>query len=186
MHTPETMDDPNERTDRPRIVCLCGSTRFYQAFQEANYRETMAGHIVLSVGFYPHAAAAAHGEDVGITADDKARLDQLHLRKIDIADEVLILNVDGYIGESTARELAYARLLDKPVRFLQESAGAPVSPRYRVSDPASAFAGLEGALDMVYYDVEHTGDSPDLLFLQLDDGRTIRVLSTQVANYDAT
>ena len=48
--------------DRPKIVCLCGSTRFYQQFQEANYQETMAGRIVLSVGFYPHAQKEAHHE----------------------------------------------------------------------------------------------------------------------------
>lgn len=67
-----------------------------------------------------------------------------------------------------------------------DSTPVRVVPRYRVSDPASMFFGREGTLDMVYYDVEHTGDSPDLLFLELDDGRTIRVLSTQVENDDAT
>ncbi len=82
--------------ERPRIVCLCGLTRFYDAFQRANYDETMAGRIVLSVGFYPHSANQAHGETVGIPPDEfdavKARLDVLHLRKIDLADEVLVLN----------------------------------------------------------------------------------------------
>lgn len=102
------------------IVCLCGSTRFYKEFQEANYRETMQGKIVLSVGFYPHSPEQAHGEKIGITPGEKAILDELHLRKIDLADEVLILNVDGYIGESTTRELAYARKHGKRVRFLTD------------------------------------------------------------------
>ncbi len=104
---------------RPTIVCLCGSTRFYQQFQEANYRETMAGKIVLSVGFMPD--SAEHGEHIGITPEQKEALDQLHLRKIDLADEVLILNVGGYIGQSTARELAYALELGRNVRFLEET-----------------------------------------------------------------
>lgn len=107
---------------KPTIVCLCGSTRFYKYFMEHNYLETMAGKIVLSVGFYPHAAAEMHGEGVGITPEQKEELDQLHLRKIDLADEVLVLNVGGYIGQSTARELAYARQHGKVVRFLEEQA----------------------------------------------------------------
>lgn len=107
-------------TNRPTIVCLCGSTRFYEAFQRANYEETMAGRIVLSVGFYPHSAEQAHGEAIGCTAEEKERLDQLHLAKVALADEVLILNCGGYVGPSTARELAYARSLGKRIRFLEE------------------------------------------------------------------
>jgi hypothetical protein len=103
----------------PEIVCLCGSTRFYKEFQEANYRETMAGNIVLSVGFYPHSSEQAHGESIGITPEQKKGLDRLHFRKIELADRVLILNVDGYIGQSTANELAYARKLGKRVEFLE-------------------------------------------------------------------
>lgn len=108
---------------RPRIVCLCGSTRFYDAFQKANYEETMKGRIVLSVGFYPHSQVRAHGEEVGCTGEEKAMLDDLHLRKIDMADEVLFLNVGGYMGESTRRELSYAMLCgDKVIRFLETAA----------------------------------------------------------------
>lgn len=104
---------------RPRIVCLCGSTRFFPRFMEANYRETMAGRVVLSVGFYPHASEEAHGEAVGITSEQKEKLDQLHLRKIDLADEILVLNQDGYVGESTAREVLYATSTGKDVRWLE-------------------------------------------------------------------
>lgn len=106
---------------KPTIVCLCGSTRFYQQFQEANYRETMNGKIVLSVGFYPHSSEQMHGEHIGITPEQKEALDLLHLEKVKMADEVLILNVGGYIGSSTARELAYALELGKNVRFLEEA-----------------------------------------------------------------
>ena len=107
---------------RPKIVCLCGSTRFYSAFQEANYRETMAGHIALTVGFYPHAQQEVHGEEVGITPEQKVALDELHLRKIDLADEVLVLNIGGYIGDSTRREIAYAVNAAKIIRWLEPQA----------------------------------------------------------------
>jgi hypothetical protein len=107
----------------PTIVCLCGSTRFWREFQAAGLRETMAGKIVLSIG----AASGTDDEHFGNLPKDeydqiKAMLDALHLRKIDLCDEVLILNLDGYIGESTARELAYAERLGKAVRYLEEPA----------------------------------------------------------------
>ena len=101
----------------PKIVCLCGSTRFYQQFQQANYEETMAGKIVLSVGFYPK--RGDHNELVGCTSEQKTALDELHKRKIDLADEVLVLNVGGYIGESTRSEVEYAEKLRMPIRYLE-------------------------------------------------------------------
>jgi hypothetical protein len=102
----------------PKIICLCGSTRFKDAFDEANYQLTMAGNIVLSVGFMMHATGNKHGEDVGATPQQKIELDELHKRKIDLADEVLILNVGNYVGDSTRSELAYARKLGKVIRWL--------------------------------------------------------------------
>jgi hypothetical protein len=103
----------------PTIVCLCGSTRFYDAFQAANYERTMAGEIVLSVGFYPHAKAEhGHGEGVGHDSAEKVSLDELHKRKIDLADRVLVVSDEtGYFGESTSGEIAYAVAQGKPVRF---------------------------------------------------------------------
>jgi hypothetical protein len=104
---------------RPRIVCLCGSTRFMEAFFDAGWSETLAGKIVLSIGVCKH--AADHGGEA-LGPEVAAMLDELHLRKIDLADEVLILNVGGYIGESTRRELDYARRNGKPVRWLEPQA----------------------------------------------------------------
>ena len=104
---------------RPKIVCLCGSTKFKDAFDEANYLETMDGKIVLSVGFMMHASGNKHGESIGATPEQKIKLDELHKRKIDLADEVLILNVGGYIGESTRSELEYAIAQEKVVRYLE-------------------------------------------------------------------
>lgn len=99
---------------RPTIVCLCGSIRFKQEFVEANFRETMAGKIVLSVGLYSH----ADGETYTPTAEEKTALDELHFRKIELADEVLVLDVGDYIGYSTGREIVHAKALGKKVRYL--------------------------------------------------------------------
>lgn len=103
----------------PTIVCLCGSTRFYAQFQQANYDRTMAGEIVLSVGFYPHAKAEhGHGEGVGHDSSEKITLDELHKRKIDLADYVLVVSDEsGYFGDSTAGEIKYALEHGKQVRF---------------------------------------------------------------------
>lgn len=103
----------------PTIVCLCGSTRFKDAFIRANFDETMTGKIVLSVGLYSHADKEVYSP----SEEEKRKLDELHLRKIDLADEVLFLNVGGYIGESTKRELEYARKHGKIIRFLEGESG---------------------------------------------------------------
>jgi hypothetical protein len=105
----------------PKVVCLCGSTRFYEAWQRVAFDESLAGRITLGVAFFP--GVKEHGQTVGITAEQKAALDELHLRRIDLADEVFVLNVEGYIGESTRRELAYAIVTRKGVRFLEPEAG---------------------------------------------------------------
>src|SRR5262245_52045971 len=82
----------------PEIVCLCGSTRFMEAFFDAGWKLALEGKIVLSVGVCKHAADHG-GEALGQEVADK--LDELHKRKIDLADRVMILNVGGYIGSST-------------------------------------------------------------------------------------
>jgi len=101
------------QTPRPKVVCLCGSTRFRDAFEEALKEETLAGGIVLSVAVFGHAEA------LDMNGPIKKALDELHFRKIEMADEVLILNVGKYIGESTRRELEYSRKLGKTIRFLE-------------------------------------------------------------------
>jgi len=119
------LDDNEPKPDkpRPRIVCLCGSGRFRDAFEQAEYNETLAGKIVLTIGCNTH--------DVARSAElcqHKAMLDELHLRKIELADEVLVLNVGGYVGESTSREIAHARKLNKPIRWLADPlAGKEIS-----------------------------------------------------------
>lgn len=101
---------------RPRIVTLCGSTRHKGAFDEANRRLTLAGMLVISVGVFGHA------DGIELTVEEKTALDELHKRKIDLADEVFIVNPDGRIGDSTRSEIAYATSLGKPVTYLTSPA----------------------------------------------------------------
>ncbi len=104
----------------PKIVCLCGSTRFSKAYREANLRETLAGNIVLTIGCDMRSDGDLFAPMTQDERDEvKRRLDELHLRKIDLADEVLILNVNGYCGESTLREIAYASDKGKEIRWLE-------------------------------------------------------------------
>lgn len=106
--------------DRPTIVTLCGSTRFGPAFADANLRETLAGKIVLSIGCNLRSDADLFGSmNVPERAALKIRLDVLHFAKIDLSDEILVLNCDGYTGESTRREIEYALMRGKPVRWLE-------------------------------------------------------------------
>jgi len=104
----------------PKIVCLCGSTRFGKAFQDANLNETLVGNIVLSIGcnMKSDTEIFGHLSEAKLT-EIKVKLDELHKRKIDLADEVLILNVGGYIGQSTRSELEYAKAHNKIIRFLE-------------------------------------------------------------------
>ena len=102
---------------RPTTVCLCGSTKFKDEFVRVNFKETLAGRIVLSIG-----CDAKTDAELGITDEVKIMLDILHLRKIDVADEILVIDVDGYIGKSTSREIAYASSLGKKIRYLSYEA----------------------------------------------------------------
>lgn len=107
--------------ERPSIVCLCGSTRFVSAFNKAKEDETLAGHIVLSIEIVT--TQSRNDDPQYANPKVKAMLDELHLRKIDLADEVFILNVGGYIGESTQEELQYAIKHGKRIRFLESVSG---------------------------------------------------------------
>jgi len=97
-----------------KIITLCGSTRFREEFMEAQKRLSLQGNIVISVGLFGHS-----GDGEVWTEGTKEMLDDMHLRKIDLADEIYVINPGGYIGESTRREIAYARATNKPVSFLE-------------------------------------------------------------------
>lgn len=103
------------------VITLCGSTRFKEQFLEAQKRLTLAGNIVISVGLFGHS-----GDDEVWTEGTKEMLDDMHKRKIDMADAIYVINVGGYIGESTRSEIEYAKRNGKEVRYLEGStSGVP-------------------------------------------------------------
>ena len=98
-----------------KVITLCCSTKFKDEFLAAQKRLTLEGNIVISVGLFGHS-----GDDEVLTEGTKAMLDDMHKRKIDMADEIFVINVGGYIGESTKSEIEYANEHAKIVRFLEE------------------------------------------------------------------
>ena len=100
-----------------KIVCLCGSTRFVDTFNEWRKRLTYEGKIVLSIEIVTSQTKADDPQHCN--PELKQMLDELHMRKIDLADEVLFLNVGGYMGESTKRELHYCKVIGKAHSYLE-------------------------------------------------------------------
>ncbi len=110
---------------KPKIICICGSTRFADIHAIARWEFEKDGRaICLMINYLPMWYANEqgieehhhHAEQYG----NKEILDELHLRKIDLADKVYIVNVDGYIGESTRKEIEYAKSLNKPITYLED------------------------------------------------------------------
>jgi len=104
--------------DRPEVVCLCGSVRFAAELRAANRALTLAGAIVLAPTEW----------DGPLTGAQRAALGELHLRRIDLADRVLVVNPGGYVGEATRREIAHARATGTPVAFTHADGVAPAAP----------------------------------------------------------
>ena len=106
-----------------KVVTLCGSTRFKEQFMEAQKRLTLEGNIVISVGLFGHAGDQEvwDGMDEGTLSKTKEMLDDMHKRKIDMADEIYVINVGGYIGDSTRSEIRYAEAHGKPVWYYQDT-----------------------------------------------------------------
>lgn len=105
-----------------KVITLCGSTRFKDEFMEAQKRLTLEGNIVISVGLFGHAGDAEVWEnmDEGTLTKTKEMLDDMHKRKIDMADEIYVINVGGYIGSSTKSEIEYAKATGKGILYLEE------------------------------------------------------------------
>jgi len=100
--------------NRPEIVCLCGSTRFFKAFDEQNTNLTLDGKIVLSIGCHTQ-----DDKNLKLPPEQIMMLIELHRRKIDMCDYILVINVDGYIGKHTQAEIKYAKQCGKPIRYLE-------------------------------------------------------------------
>lgn len=107
---------------KPKIITLCGSSRFPEAFHIANAHFSMQGHIVISLGLFGHAdkpeGAKFLTSDGNEQTKEKKLLDELHYRKIDLCDEIYVINVGGYVGSATKREIDYAIANNKIVNYL--------------------------------------------------------------------
>ena len=108
--------------DKYPVITLCGSTRFKDEFYEAQKRLTLEGNIVISVGVFGHSGDSEvwDGMDEGTISKTKEMLDDMHKRKIDMADGIYVINVGGYIGESTRSEIEYAKAHGKSVEYLEK------------------------------------------------------------------
>jgi hypothetical protein len=95
-----------------KIITLCGSTKFKDDFEFHNMRLTLEGNIVLSVGMFGHKMKQFPN------TEQKKMLDEIHFRKIDLSDEIFVINVNGYIGESTRNEIEYAKSKGKIIKYL--------------------------------------------------------------------
>ena len=103
-----------------KVITLCGSTKFKDEFLKAQKDLTLKGNIVISVGLFGHSGDNEVWEnmDEGTFTKTKEMLDDMHKRKIDMADEIFVINVGGYIGESTKSEIEYARAHNKKINYL--------------------------------------------------------------------
>lgn len=103
-----------------KVITLCGSTRFKDAFIREQKRLTLEGNIVISVGLFSHSGDEEVWENMGEDAITKTKmmLDDMHKRKIDMADEIFVINENGYIGDSTKSEIAYARETGKNIMYM--------------------------------------------------------------------
>lgn len=113
-----------------RVITLCGSTRFKDAFMEAQKQLTLDGNIVISVGLFGHSGdnEVWEGMDEDTLTKTKLMLDDMHKRKIDMSDEIYVINVGGYIGDSTRSEIEYAKRTGKDIQYLEESASEDELP----------------------------------------------------------
>lgn len=100
-----------------KVITLCGSTRFKEDFERVNRELTLQGNIVISVGVWGHAG------DV-FTDEQKVMLDDIHKRKIDMADAIYVINKDGYVGMSTQSEILYATLHGKEIMYMEDDPNA--------------------------------------------------------------
>lgn len=112
---------------KPTVVTLCGSSRYPQHHMRIMMDETLKGNIVIPMGLYGHADFPVGAREATADGDErtevKQMLDELHKRKIDLSDEILVVNVNGYIGDSTRREIVYAEVNGKRVRYFQDPNG---------------------------------------------------------------
>jgi hypothetical protein len=112
LQTEKATESFGVRSKKYSVITLCGSTRFKDHFEKVNKKLTLAGNVVISVGCYRHSG------DI-FTQSEKVMLDEIHKQKIDMADIIYVINVGGYIGQSTRSEIDYATAHNKKIVYLE-------------------------------------------------------------------
>ena len=97
-----------------KVITLCGSTKFKEQFEKANAYLTLEGNVVISLGFFEKS------EGIHITSEQADLFGRIHFQKIDMSDEIFVIDVDGYIGNSTAKEIQYAKETGKAISYFSE------------------------------------------------------------------
>jgi len=99
---------------KPKLICLCGSTKFKDEFEKITMEESLNGNVVMSIGCFEH------HDNIRLSKGEKQNLDDLHESKIKMADEIFVVNVKGYIGESTKKGILIAKELGIPIKYLED------------------------------------------------------------------
>lgn len=150
------------------IITLCGSARFERLFRVWNEVLTLAGHTVFDLAVYP---SEKQGTKQWYTDLEKIKLDAAHLNKIAASDAIVVLNLYGYIGESTMREVMFARASGKQIFFL-ESVGLNPNPHHNDYTKARILSAAIDRVDLpvkLDIDICAYGDAADMLFSVLCD-----------------
>ena len=97
-----------------KVITLCGSTKFKDDFLKEQKRLTLEGNIVISIGLFGHS-----GDNEAMDIKTKEMIDDMHKRKIYMADEIFVINKNNYIGNSTKSEIEYALKNNKVVKYME-------------------------------------------------------------------
>lgn len=94
-----------------KVITLCGSTKFIKEFRESEAMLTRKGFAVISPLLFEQDKSRE------ISKEEATLFGRIHFKKIDISDEIFVIDVDGYIGESTKKEIAYAKRNNKNIKY---------------------------------------------------------------------
>ena len=160
-----------------KVITLCGSTKFKDEFLREQKRLTLEGNIVISVGLFGHS-----GDDEVWSNNVKEMLDDMHKRKIDMADEIFVINKNGYIGSSTQSEIEYAKQTNKIINYMEELDLKTDNKKVTIyTDGAcSGNPGIGGWGAIAFYKgvkKEYSGFSPETTNNQMELTAAIEVLN---------
>lgn len=96
------------------VITLCGSTKFKDEFEKVKNELTLKGNIIITLGVF------SKNDNIVLSEESIQMLSEMHKQKIDMSDEIFVVNVGGYIGNSTKLEIDYAISRGKKVSYLED------------------------------------------------------------------